>query len=211
VLAYKFLRHDRRGVHTGWQWPLDEWVDSADVDPCRVGIHACEADDVAWWLADELWLIELDGSVTRARHKVVARRGRLVRTLDEYPAAVRELGRLATQRTRNRAIEALGTHHRSEIARQLSSVASLADWRALGTLLADQLDDSDPVMSLALLSIDTAIYAADGEPPEAPFIACCAAGVEGTLVDSTRAAYEEAFGAERRWQADWLARRLALR
>ena len=42
--------------------------------------------DLSWWLAAQLWEIELDGDVVEARHKVVARRGRLIRRLDEYAA-----------------------------------------------------------------------------------------------------------------------------
>ena len=41
-----------------------------------------------------MWEIELDGDIVEARHKVVARRGRLVRRIDEYAAAVRALGEL---------------------------------------------------------------------------------------------------------------------
>lgn len=211
MLAYKFLRHDQRGVHTGWRWPVGEWVESAEVDPCRSGIHACEVDDVAWWLADELWVIELEGTVARARHKVVARRGRLVHVLDAYRPAVRELGEVSAQRTRDRAIEGLRTHHASDVGRQLASASSLGELRAVGTTVTAQFDDTDPAVSLAMLSIDAAVYAVEGEPSEAPFIASCAAGVAATMVNPARSHYEDAFGAERQWQSHWLAERLALR
>lgn len=210
MLAYKFLRHDRRGIHTGWRWPVDEWVESAAVEPCRSGIHACEVGDVAWWLGDELWVIELEGPTRRARHKIAAQRGRLDHRLDAYPDAVRQLGEVGAQRTHALAMEVLRTREAGEIGAQLESVRTLADVRALGSVLTDQAEKADPAESLAMLTIDAAVYAVEGEPPEAPFIACCAAGVAATVIDPGRAAYDEAFAAERQWQSDWLAGRLAL-
>jgi hypothetical protein len=59
-------------------------VEAGAVDPCRSGVHACTRDDLPYWLQDELWEIDLEGDVQRVGHKLVARRGRLVRRLDAW-------------------------------------------------------------------------------------------------------------------------------
>jgi len=45
---------------------------------CAEGIHACDTGDLAYWLSEELWVIDLEEPVVRGEHKVAAARGRLV-------------------------------------------------------------------------------------------------------------------------------------
>ena len=60
MIAYKFLRSGRIGPFSGYRWPEPgAWVDASGTDPCRRGVHACRTADLPWWLADELWEIEL--------------------------------------------------------------------------------------------------------------------------------------------------------
>lgn len=90
--AYKFLRAGGVAPFTAHRWPLprcDEpgtWVETAVVEPCRRGVHACTHEDLPYWLQDELWEIELEGDVRRVGHKLAARRGRLVRRVDAWNA-----------------------------------------------------------------------------------------------------------------------------
>jgi hypothetical protein len=63
---------------------------------------------------------------------------------------------------------------------------------------------------MAMLAADAAALLIDGEPAEAPFATCCAAGVAATLDDRSRDAYDNADDAERRSQSAWLTRRLDL-
>ena len=103
MIAYKFLRDGAIGPYTGFHWPVDEWVDAADPDPCRAGIHACAVRDLPIWLGPELWEIELDGEVVRHGRKLVARRGRLVRRVDGWnDVAIRDFGRDCVKRLRER-------------------------------------------------------------------------------------------------------------
>jgi hypothetical protein len=95
VKAYKFLTADGRGVFTGFAWPLPngapgEWVE-VEVELCRSGVHACRPGDVSYWLAPELYEIELDGDVAEFGMKVVAPRGRLVRRIDAWNDETREV------------------------------------------------------------------------------------------------------------------------
>lgn len=88
--AYKFLRDGGIAPFTALAWPRPEgdmaavWVDGGTVDPCRNGVHACGRNDLPYWIQDELWEIDLDGDVQRVGHKLVARRGRLVRRIDAW-------------------------------------------------------------------------------------------------------------------------------
>src|SRR2546421_8320995 len=107
--AYKFLERDGTTIWTGTLWPLPSgdgpgaWIESHDVRACREGVHGCPADALAYWLRDALYEIELDGAIVPARHKVAAQRGRLIREIEEYPTAVRELNAVCTWRARDHA------------------------------------------------------------------------------------------------------------
>ncbi|TML68102.1 MAG: hypothetical protein E6G14_10465 [Actinobacteria bacterium] len=88
--TYKFLCGGGIAPFTGARWPEPQsgkpgqWVEAAAVEPCRQGVHACALEDLPYWLQDELWEIELDGDVQRVGHKLVARRGRLIRHVDAW-------------------------------------------------------------------------------------------------------------------------------
>ena len=89
MIAWKFLAPGAVGPFSRLTWPTPSgsapgpWVE-ASVHPCTSGIHACEVSDLPYWLHAELWEIELDGPVTRAGHKIVAPRGRLLRRIEAW-------------------------------------------------------------------------------------------------------------------------------
>ncbi|MET0344605.1 MAG: hypothetical protein ABW252_26560 [Polyangiales bacterium] len=89
--AFKFLASGSRGPISRHAWPLPSntqpgaWVEvTGRLEPCRVGVHACAPEELACWLHDTLWLVELDGDVQRCVCGVVATRGRLVRAVDGW-------------------------------------------------------------------------------------------------------------------------------
>ena len=88
--AFKFLLDGQLAPFSGLRWPVGEWVASTEHAACRSGIHACDPADLPFWLMDELWEVELAGSIMRGRHKLVADRGRLVRRLRAWDQAGRE-------------------------------------------------------------------------------------------------------------------------
>lgn len=103
MIAYKFLDDGAVSPITGFRWPQGEWVDAGGVDPCRRGIHACTVAQLPYWLARELWEIELEGELVNQARKVVAARGRLVRRLDAWNDEMRdELAADVLARTRSR-------------------------------------------------------------------------------------------------------------
>jgi hypothetical protein len=94
VRSFKFLDTGRVGPLSRVRWPPPEehspgdWVESDRQERCVVGVHACLAEDLPYWLAPELWIVELEGVMERAPRKLVARRGRLVSRVSAWtPAA----------------------------------------------------------------------------------------------------------------------------
>ncbi|HEX6700718.1 MAG TPA: hypothetical protein VF101_08315 [Gaiellaceae bacterium] len=108
LIAYKLLGEGRVAPFSRLVWPEPgEWLEAASVDPCRSGIHACHALQLPPWLAlGDLWEVELEDVLEQER-KVVARRGRLVRRVDEWHAAAqRAFGVACGEATRRRAARA---------------------------------------------------------------------------------------------------------
>ena len=67
MLAYKFLSGGGTGVLSGFRWPVGEWVTvEGELVPARRGVHACRTGDLARWLDEELWAVELDGELLEA-------------------------------------------------------------------------------------------------------------------------------------------------
>jgi hypothetical protein len=207
--AYKFLEADGSSIWSGTRWPqptsdrAGAWLESERVQPCRSGIHGCRPAELAYWLRDTLWEIELDGEFVEARHKVAARRGRLVRLIDDYPVAVRELGVVCAWRARDHATGPLRAAGEEQLAERFERCRTMDELDALGTAVAERLDQQTRAAKAAMLAVDTATFALSGPPPEPPFIAACAAGYAADDFDA-------AYAGERRFQSEWLARRLGL-
>jgi hypothetical protein len=203
--TYKFLEEDGTSIWSATPWPLPTarpgaWVESREVRPCHAGVHACRLEELAYWMRPTMWEIELDGPIVESRHKVVAPRGRLVRRIDEYPVAVRELGAVAAWRTRDRAVAALRAEGRDQLADRLGECETLS---GLEALRADVTDDGSHGSQAALMAVDSAQFAPEGPIGASPFFASNAAGYEADDFDA-------GFAAERRFQSDWLAQRLGL-
>ena len=97
MIAHKFLRSARIGPFSQFQWPEPGvWVRAPrDLVACQRGIHACRPSDLPWWLADELWEIELGGPVQPDEHKIIAPAGRLRAQIEAWTPACSGLrGRL---------------------------------------------------------------------------------------------------------------------
>ena len=65
MIAYKFLRSGRIGPFSAFPWPEPGvWVHAPrDLAACDAAFTPADPSDLPWWLADELWEIELDGRV----------------------------------------------------------------------------------------------------------------------------------------------------
>lgn len=202
MIAYKFLRSGRVGPFSGFQWPEpDVLVDTApEVAVCRRGIHACRPSDLPWWLADELWEIELHGQVQVEEHKIIAAAGRLRSRIEAWtPACAQEYADACAWRAQGRAVAALAHAGHRRAARQLEACATLDD----ALLAARQLADDIPETRISLtIAGDGAVRALTGAPPTSAYIAAHAA---------MRLDGPAGYAAERTWQSQWLVERLGLR
>jgi len=152
--AYKFLRPGRRGLISAFEWPApgaSSWLEAAPgpLVACRNGLHACRVEDLAYWIAGELWEVELDGELIEAPDAIVARRARLVRPIEAWSAGAPKLfARGAAARARAHVDAcALPAGH---LARQYAEQA-------------EQLQDTDYT---AAVSFAAALAFANAGPPE---------------------------------------------
>ena len=201
MIAYKFLRSGRRGPFSGFSWPPPGvWVHAErDMVTCRNGIHACRVGDLPWWLADELWEIELGGRVQLGEHKVFAPAGRLRSRVQGWtPACAQEYADACAWRAHTRALQALSRAGHASSADKLRGCPTLEDVLQV----ARQLADSSPDTKISLtIAGDGAFRALTGAPPTSAYIAAhAAARLDGA----------EGYAAERAWQSRWLAGRLGL-
>lgn len=204
--AYKFLDAKGRAPFTLTAWEPGRWQEVPEVVPCRRGMHACTAADLAWWLAPTLWEVELDGAVVATRHKLAARRGRVIRPVEGYEDAALELGAACAWRSRDRAVEALHRAGLVDVAARFGSAIRLDTLRDLGALV----DDATHAGIAGGYAADAADFAITGPLTEAPFIAACSAGHASAEGNGDQAAFDLGYAEERSWQSQWLANRLGL-
>jgi hypothetical protein len=204
--AYKFLDAGGRGPFTLTPWLPGNWVETAAAVPCREGVHACRPEDLSYWLAPALWEIELEEPVVATRHKLTARRGRLIARVDAYPAAAHQLGAVCAWRARDRAVEALRAAGAGRSASRFASATTLAE---LTNLLGDA-DDATFEGTAAALAADTAHFALNGPITEAPFTGACSAGHLAAGLGGAQADFDRGYAEERTFQSAWLVERLGL-
>jgi hypothetical protein len=210
VIAYKFLDGEGRAVFSGFRWtdgPPGRWIETGAVVPCREGIHGCRAADLAWWVNEELWEIELDGDVVEAPRKVAARRGRILRRLDGWAGgAAPEFAEAVTFRARDSALAVSGS--RPELA-ALADCPRVDEIRPAAQAALGGLEDGS-VAHVAVGLVADAAFFADQHICHAPFISACAAGHAAAARTGSRADWRAGFEGERAWQSAWITRRLEL-
>jgi hypothetical protein len=207
MIAYKFLCAGGLGPFSRYAWPLPRdgrpgpWVVAAgDATLCATAVHGCRVVDLPWWLQDELWEAEFDGPITRGRHKIAARRARLVRRVGAWDAGMASgFAAACAWRARDHAVTAAERAGAAEAATALRAAAELRELRSLSESLT--------VPEAARISVTMAgagaIRALQG-PHSAATAAYIAAHAAGQLDGPA------ALDAERDRQAAWLQDRLGL-
>jgi hypothetical protein len=201
MIAYKFLRAGRIGPFSGFSWPEPGvWVRAdGDATSCRTGIHACRTQDLPWWLADELWEIELDEQLQVDEHKVLARAGRLVSSIEGWTRACAEqYAEACAWRAREHAVQALTRAGHNPSASRLAACMTLEEMRSEARQLAEQVPDARISLVMAR---DGAVRALTGAAPTSAYIAAHAA---------LRLDGPSGYAAERHWQSRWLVNHLRL-
>ena len=201
MVAYKFLRSERAGPFSRFRWPepgICVYADK-DVEACRAGIHACRTEDLPWWLAEELWEIELRGPVRVDGHKIVAPAGCLRSRIEHWTTdCAQEYAQACAWRARNSAVQSLRRASHAEAAGTLARCGTLDELVAAARRLADDVPDTRISLTIAG---DGAVRALSGAPPTTAYIAAHAAlRVDGPA----------GYAAERAWQSRWLTERLRL-
>ena len=202
--AFKFTSPGAIGPFSGVAWPTPAaggpgaWVSAAGEAPCRSAVHACRPQDLPWWIADELWEVELDGLGPAGRHKLTARRGRLVRRVTAWDAgAARAFAEACAWRAHERALVAAVATRADEAAAALRGCASAGDLAGLDREVAGPAD----VVALLGMAADAGFCATAGAPAPAAFAAARSAG---------RVAGDAGTDEERSRQVDWLVAHLTL-
>ena len=209
MLAYKFTRPGAVSPFSRFSWPMPaggrpgEWVQASESLPCRAGIHACRPAQLPYWLAAELWAIELDGEVVETADKVVARRGRLVEAVGAWTGGgAAAFAADCAFRARDLATEALGDAGAGEEAGALAACADLAALLAGTRSLAGRFSGLADL--LVAYAGDSAFFAQDGQVPLAAYVTTVAAAdaaAGGRHQDATSPAARD----ERARQGAWLA------
>lgn len=130
---YKFTLPGGVGPFSGVQWPQPVgsapggWVEATgELHPCAIGVHACRAEHLPFWIGPELWMVELNGDVTVEGHKVFARRGRLLERVAAWDREVaKRFGEAWARRTRDLAIEILRSEGSERDAERLAGCEDL--------------------------------------------------------------------------------------
>ena len=105
MIAFKWLAKGALAPFTGFVWPTDgSWVSAPPGAPEGSGVHACRVSQLAWWIGEELWRVELEEPVIERATQIEGRRGRLLGQVTAWdPVAFK---RACVARTESFAAEA---------------------------------------------------------------------------------------------------------
>ena len=127
MIAFKFLRAGAVGPFTGFRWRANEWVEARRAQE-GYGVHGCRGSDLAWWVGDELWRVELDGPMYDRETQIEARRGRLLERVEAWDAAARaEFGLACVFQARDVAAGALRELRFPAVADRLGAARTLQE------------------------------------------------------------------------------------
>ncbi len=191
-------------MFTGFAWPLpaaDEpgaWVHTPDdVRVCVAGVHAYRTAHLPYWLASELWEIELAGEVVESTHKLVAPAGRLTRRIEEWPEAEVAFADDCAARTLELATSVLG-----------DAGLGCAELQAVALVAANEA----PALAATLIgyALDCALDIDSGYYSMCAYVAATAFANHSTG-DIVQDMTSDGWVQERARQARWLADRLNLR
>jgi hypothetical protein len=131
MMTHKFLAKGAVGPLSGFAWPVPDhgapgaWVDAAGpLAVCARGLHVCRPFDLAHWIHDELWEVEVEGDPIDGLDCIVVPRARLVRRIDAWSAAG---GRSFAGACVERAASESGTDPAGEVGALLGDARFMAN------------------------------------------------------------------------------------
>lgn len=189
--AFKFLARGAVGPISRVPWPRPQadaagpWLEAdAPLALCRAGVHACGADQLAFWLHEELWRVELDGELSQGIDCVIASRGRLVARVDVWSEAGG--AQRFSAAVRDHAAERVSRASASERA-ALEGYVEDATWHVKNA------QRESPALSALCSAMAVAQLEARAAGPS----------VDGDIL-------EQAYRRARAWQSDWIVREMGL-
>jgi hypothetical protein len=172
------------------------------VRPTLGEVFACRVPDLPWWLADELWEVQLEEPLRELDTQVASTAGRLVRRVEPWDeAAVLDYGIACAHRARALAVAALRQDGRVEEAEALAGAEGIVQLARLAGQLAGEARIRKSA-NLAGYVAESATRASQGAAAAAASIAANAA----VMAQGNPTAFE----LEREWQSRWIAQRTGL-
>jgi hypothetical protein len=213
VIAYAFLAKGAVEPLSGFAWPTPKqgergvWVD-AEAAHDEV-LRGYPAEDLPYWLDEELWNIELAGMRAERDHLLLAERARLLAWIDSWTDPLAwELVTACARRVAGQAAIALRDDGRGDEAARLERASDLGELERTASSAADNLGAAG---RLAGSVADVCFYARDAR------VGARAAGVAAKMSAYALAGevkdergFDERLTKERAWQAAWLVDRLGL-
>ena len=206
---YRFLAAGAMGPFSGRRWPTPiggpaAWVVAGDaIADGPDGSRVCGVAQLPYWIADELWRVEVDGALTESATDVTAPRVRLVeRVVGWNGDAGRDWATTSVWRGRDALAARLAADGHLDEAAQLHATMTLAPLSELATrqetALANEIN-TELADQLGVLgeAADEAEHAWVATALQSSMVAVAGWSPAGQL-------------AERAWQAAWLAERLGL-
>jgi hypothetical protein len=225
---WKFLRFGAVSPFSGFQWTPGSWVSTSVTDVCHVGLHACRATDLPYWINDELWEIELAEPIAEESHKVVSSGARLIAPVEHWTVTTaEEFAYHCAFRTALHAADELREDGRlSDYADELASIQlgdDSANWPTLAVLCSEAAQKSAEA-AMKINAFDAVrlcgyvcdavdglgIGAASSSYPDRYPVASIAYIAARTANHRSSAPGGDPYLAERRWQSHWLVQRLQL-
>ena len=217
IRAYKFLTPGSRSPFTGHQWEVPGatgevgWgVAELPLRHCENGWHVCQPEHLSYWLAAELWEVELSGEVMKMGCSLVAERARLNRRVPGWPDRIGAAFMAACAwRVRDLAVREARRAGAAELADRLAACAELGAVTAVASAGQEQVGD-DEVAAMFGYSEDAVTYTNDGDPAAVAYVAAHAADRASPEPGQRLLGNVTPFQLERVWQAQWLTKTLGL-
>ena len=199
MIAWKFLKAGTIGPFTGFRWTPGTWVEATDAREGQ-GIHACRPSDLAFWIGDELWRVELQGQVRERATQIEAARGRLLDRVAAWDAKSRaEFGVHCVFQARDIAATALRGLGHGSLADRLASTRTVEELAALAQAAEIPAGFAGELFGYAR---DAAIaFSMSGNAAESSFIA--------SVANAAARGDPAGFAEEKRRQSRWLWEHLA--
>jgi hypothetical protein len=216
VRAYKFLAPGQHSPFTDHQWEVPGvtgevgWgVVELPLRHCENGWHACRPEHLSYWLAAELWEVELSGKVVEMGSSLVAERARLRRRVPRWPEIGAAFMAACAWRIRDLAVREARYAGAAGLADRLAACAELAAVAAVASAGQEQVGD-DEVAALWGYAEDAVAYTNGDDPAAVAYVAAHAADRASPEPGQQILGDVTPFQRERVWQAQWLTKMLGL-